>query len=33
MPICNEVYQILFEGKDPIRATYDLMTRDPKHEA
>ena len=32
MPISNEVYQILFEGKDPIRATYDLMTRDPKHE-
>lgn len=33
MPICNEVYQILFEAKDPIRATYDLMTRDPKREA
>jgi len=33
MPIVNAVYQILFEGKDPINATNDLMTRDPKEEA
>ncbi|WP_337866848.1 NAD(P)H-dependent glycerol-3-phosphate dehydrogenase [Ignavibacterium sp.] len=31
-PIANEVYQILFENKDPIRATTDLMTRDMKFE-
>jgi glycerol-3-phosphate dehydrogenase len=27
-----EVYQVLFEGKDPYQATYDLMTRDAKGE-
>jgi glycerol-3-phosphate dehydrogenase (NAD(P)+) len=32
MPIVNQVYQVLFEGKDPIRATFDLMTRDAKVE-
>lgn len=32
MPIVQEVYQVLFEGKDPIRATFDLMTRDAKVE-
>ncbi|MDI6767329.1 MAG: NAD(P)H-dependent glycerol-3-phosphate dehydrogenase [Bacteroidota bacterium] len=32
MPICNEVYQVLFEYKDPIIATSDLMTRDAKGE-
>jgi len=31
-PITNEVYQILFEDKDPIKATTDLMTRDMKAE-
>lgn len=31
-PIANEVYQILFEDKDPIKATTDLMTRDMKFE-
>lgn len=31
-PICEAVYQILFEGKDPIKATFDLMTRDMKPE-
>lgn len=31
-PIVNEVYQVLFEEKDPIKATYDLMTRDMKSE-
>jgi glycerol-3-phosphate dehydrogenase (NAD(P)+) len=31
-PIANEVYKILFEDKDPIKATTDLMTRDMKFE-
>lgn len=31
-PIVNEVYKMLFEGKDPHNACYDLMTRDPKGE-
>ncbi len=31
-PIINEVYQVLFEGKDPREATYTLMTRQTKHE-
>ncbi len=31
-PITYEVYQILFEDKDPIKATTDLMTRDMKTE-
>ncbi|MCK9210416.1 MAG: NAD(P)H-dependent glycerol-3-phosphate dehydrogenase [Ignavibacteriaceae bacterium] len=31
-PITNEVYKILFEDKDPIKATTDLMTRDMKDE-
>lgn len=32
VPICNEVYKILYEDKDPIVATTDLMTRQPKEE-
>lgn len=32
-PICTAVYQILFEDKDPVKATYELMTRDIKAEA
>ena len=32
VPIVNAVYQVLFNGKDPIKATYDLMTRDMKPE-
>lgn len=32
LPICFEVYKILFEDKDPVQATYDLMTRDMKPE-
>lgn len=32
VPIINEVYNILFEGKEPLKACYDLMTRDPKGE-
>lgn len=31
-PIINEVYKILFEDKDPVQATNDLMTRDIKME-
>ncbi|GAB4297571.1 MAG: NAD(P)H-dependent glycerol-3-phosphate dehydrogenase [Ignavibacteriaceae bacterium] len=31
-PITFEVYQILFENKDPVKATTDLMTRDMKDE-
>lgn len=33
MPITQEVYRILFEGKDPRTALEDLMTRDAKTEA
>jgi glycerol-3-phosphate dehydrogenase (NAD(P)+) len=32
MPITNEVHSALFEGKDPHKATQDLMTRDAKGE-
>jgi glycerol-3-phosphate dehydrogenase (NAD(P)+) len=32
VPIINEVHQILFEGKDPKNAVYDLMTRAAKFE-
>ncbi len=32
VPICTEVYKILYEDKDPIIATTDLMTRQPKTE-
>ncbi|MCE1187687.1 MAG: NAD(P)H-dependent glycerol-3-phosphate dehydrogenase [Ignavibacteria bacterium] len=31
-PITNEVYKILFEDKDPVKATDDLMTRERKAE-
>ncbi len=31
-PITHEVYKILFEEKDPVKATTDLMTRDMKPE-
>lgn len=31
-PITSEVYKILYEDKDPIKATTDLMTRDMKTE-
>jgi glycerol-3-phosphate dehydrogenase (NAD(P)+) len=33
VPICTEVYKILYEDKDPILATTDLMTRSPKEES
>ncbi len=32
VPIITEVYRMLFEGKNPHDACYDLMTRDPKGE-
>lgn len=32
MPITNEIYLILFEGKDPKYAVSDLMLRNKKHE-
>lgn len=32
VPITTEVYKILFEDKDPVKATTDLMTRDMKTE-
>ncbi|HUV03540.1 MAG TPA: NAD(P)H-dependent glycerol-3-phosphate dehydrogenase [Armatimonadota bacterium] len=32
MPITEEVYQVLFEGKPPQAAVADLMTREPKEE-
>ena len=32
VPIIAEVHRILFEGKDPLKACYDLMTRDAKGE-
>ncbi len=32
LPIVNEVFRVIFEDKDPIRATTELMTRDAKEE-
>lgn len=32
MPITNEAYSVLFEGKDPRVGVIDLMTRDKKYE-
>ncbi len=32
MPITEQVYQVLFEKKQPLKAMLDLMTRQPKHE-
>jgi glycerol-3-phosphate dehydrogenase (NAD(P)+) len=32
LPIMTEVHQVLFENKDPQKATFDLMTRDAKGE-
>lgn len=32
MPITKEIYSILFEGKNPYKAVYSLMTRDKKYE-
>ncbi len=32
MPICHEIHEVLFRGKDPLRAVADLMTRQQKDE-
>lgn len=32
MPISEQVFQVLFREKDPKKAVFDLMTRDPKTE-
>ncbi|MDR2425885.1 MAG: NAD(P)-dependent glycerol-3-phosphate dehydrogenase [Endomicrobium sp.] len=32
LPIINEVYAVLFEGKNPLKAVNSLMKREPKHE-
>ncbi|MCK5147830.1 NAD(P)H-dependent glycerol-3-phosphate dehydrogenase [bacterium] len=32
MPIADEVYHVLYQGKSPRKAVRDLMTRDPKME-
>ena len=32
MPICHQVYKVLFNGKDPKQAMQDLMTRKVKSE-
>jgi len=31
-PISSAVYRILFEERDPVKETYDLMSRDMKAE-
>jgi glycerol-3-phosphate dehydrogenase (NAD(P)+) len=33
LPICDQVYLIAYEGKNPKQAVLDLMTRTPKAEA
>jgi glycerol-3-phosphate dehydrogenase (NAD(P)+) len=32
MPITEQMYQVLFENKPPMKAVYDLMSREPTHE-
>jgi len=32
MPICGEIYYVLYEGKDPVQVLRDLMTRSKKSE-
>ena len=32
MPITKEIYNVLFEDKDPIKAVNELMVRKPKSE-
>jgi glycerol-3-phosphate dehydrogenase (NAD(P)+) len=32
MPVTSEVFQVLYEGKDPLTAVNDLMLREPTHE-
>jgi glycerol-3-phosphate dehydrogenase (NAD(P)+) len=33
MPITNEIYRVIYEGKDPKIALQDLMTRSAKPES
>jgi glycerol-3-phosphate dehydrogenase (NAD(P)+) len=32
MPICHEIHEVLYRGKDPMQAVADLMTRQQKDE-
>ena len=32
MPITNEIYRVLYEGKNPLAAVKDLMLREPRSE-
>ena len=32
MPITEQIYQVLFEGKDPQQAIKEMMLRGPKRE-
>jgi glycerol-3-phosphate dehydrogenase (NAD(P)+) len=32
LPICEQVYAIMYEGKDPKQAVVELMKRNPKSE-
>jgi len=32
LPICDQVYSILYEGKSPKKAVVELMSRQPKSE-
>jgi len=32
MPITQQVYSVLYKGKDPRKAIHDLMTRAPREE-
>ncbi|GHT42301.1 hypothetical protein AGMMS49921_07140 [Endomicrobiia bacterium] len=32
LPIVNEIYAVLSEGKKPLKAVNDFMTRGSKHE-
>ena len=32
MPICEQVYRVLYEGKEPRLVVQELMERDLKHE-
>ena len=33
MPICMEIYRVLYESKSPFDAVKDLMLREPKSES
>lgn len=32
MPICEQCYEVIYKGKSPAQAVYDLMTRPKKDE-